>query len=121
MMSIFGYFLGILLLATAQQVMAQAQVTVPPIEKEKQKTTAGQADAAIDRDELAEPGGSPDPWLQHQADALLDIVGCYLPKKAFQDEVALETKSDSDPKRLIELRISLLKTLASHNSASHCK
>ncbi len=119
MMRLFGYALGIVLLSTAPQVMAQAQVTVPPAEKPK--TTAGQADAAIDADELAEPDGSLDPWLQHQADALLDVVGCYLGKKSLQNEVALETKTNSDPKRLIEVRIRLLKTLASHNTASHCK
>jgi hypothetical protein len=76
MMRLFGYALGILLLATAQQVMAQAQVTFPPAEK--QKAPAGEVDAAIDADQLAEIGSSLDPWLQHQADDLLDVVGCYL-------------------------------------------
>ena len=99
--------------------MAQAQVTVPPAEK--QKAPAGEVDAAIDADQLAEIGSSLDPWLQHQADDLLDVVGCYLGKKSLQNEVVLETKTNSDPKRLIEVRIRLLKTLASHNTASHCK
>jgi hypothetical protein len=119
MMRLFGCALGILLLATAQQMMGQAQVTVPPAEKHK--TTEAQADAAIDADQLAEAGSSLDPWLQHQADNLLDVVGCYLGKKSLENEVALEKKTNSDPKRLIEVRIRLLKTLASHNTASHCR
>lgn len=119
MMRPFGYALGILLLASAQQVMAQAQVTVPPAEKPKNPTA--HVDAAIDPDELVGSESSPDPWLQQQADSLLDIIGCYLGKKSLNNEVALEKKTDSDPKHLIEVRIRLLKTLASHNTASHCK
>jgi hypothetical protein len=57
----------------------------------------------------------------NRADDLLDVVGCYLPKKSLENEVATETKTNKDPKYLIEVRIRLLKTLASHNTASHCK
>jgi hypothetical protein len=41
--------------------------------------------------------------------------------KSLENEVAEETKINKDPKHLIEVRIRLLKTLASHNTASHCK
>jgi hypothetical protein len=119
MMRRFSYALGILLLASAHQLIAQAQVTVPPAEPPS--TRRAHVDAAIDADELADTGGTKDPWLQQQADALLDVVGCYLGKKSLDNEVALETKTDSDPKRLIAVRIRLLKTLASHKAASHCK
>jgi hypothetical protein len=117
MMRLFGFALGILLLAPAHHVMAQAQVTVPPAEKQ----TPAHVDAAIDSDELADTESSGDSWLQQQANDLLDVVGCYLSKKSLDNEVALETKTNSNIKRLIEVRIRLLKTLASHNTASRCK
>ena len=33
-------------------------------------------------------GSSLDPWLAKQADALLDVVGCYLDKTSLAKEVA---------------------------------
>jgi hypothetical protein len=119
MMRLFGFALGILLLAPAHRVMGQAQVTVPP--PGNPKPSPASVDAASDTDELADAGGSGDSWLQQQAGDLLDVVGCYLPKKSLENEVAKETKISKDPKHLIEVRIRLLKTLASHNTASHCK
>ena len=119
MMRLFGLALGILLLAPAHRLMGQAQVTVPPAENPK--PTPASVDAAVDTDELSVTGGSGDSWMQRQADNLLDVVGCYLPKKSLDNEVAKETKLNKDTKHLIEVRIRLLKTLASHNTASHCK
>ncbi len=119
MIRLFGYALGILLLAPAQHLIAQAQVNVPPAEKKNPPATV---DSAIDTDlEIATPGASLDSWLTQRADELLDVVGCYLDKKSLKDEVALETKTSKDPIHLIEVRIKLLKTLASHNAPSHCK
>jgi len=114
----FVYVLAIVLLAFAQRMAAQAQVTVPPPDK----PAPAQTDSMIDADEEAVSNGSSlTPWLTHRADELLDIVSCYLDKKSLKNEVALETKASSDPVHLIEVRIKLLKTLASHNAASHCK
>ena len=117
MMRLFSLGLGILLLASAHRVTAQAQVTVPPTER----PVPASVDAAIDTDDLADGGTGKDAWLQKQADALLEVVGCYLPKSALNTEVAMETRTNHDPKRLIEVRIRLLKTLASHNTKSQCK
>ena len=56
MMRLFGFALGILLLAPAHGAMGQAQVTVPPPENPKPSPAA--VDRAIDSDELADAGGS---------------------------------------------------------------
>jgi hypothetical protein len=60
-------------------------------------------------------------WLQQQSDSLLDIMGCYLEPPSLSNEVSAEKKSGDDPKSLIEQRIKFLKTVAQHNTASHCK
>jgi len=122
MLRLFSYAVGILLLASAHQVLAQAQVTVPPAEKQQPSAVApAHVDAATDTDEAVDMDGSNNLWMQKQADALLEVVGCYLGKKSLDNEVAHETKIDRDPSRLIEVRIRLLKTLANHNTPSHCK
>ena len=114
----------VLVAMPAQRLMAQAQTNIPdkvqPATPDKK--TPARVDAVIDTDTLAEAGGvSLDAWLKGQADALLDIVQCYLDKSSMQKEVALETKDNSSSTHLIEVRIKLLKTLAMHNAASHCK
>jgi hypothetical protein len=115
----FVYVFAVVLLAFAQRMSAQAQVqvTVPP-----DKPAPAQTDSMIDADEGAASNSvSLNTWLTHRADELLDIVSCYLDKKSLKNELALEIKAGSDPVHLIEVRIKLLKTLASHNAASHCK
>lgn len=127
MMRLFCLVVGILLLAPAQKLLAQAQTNVPPPPSpqedvpKNQKPPVASVDASIDADTADSGGSALDPWLAKQADALLDVVGCYLDKTSLAKEVELETKKDKNPTRLIEVRIKLLKTLASHNAASHCK
>jgi hypothetical protein len=123
MIRIFCFLAALMLWTPAQKLWAQAQTNVPSpaqqnVPKDDKPPTAS-VDAAISTDDEAEP--SLDPWLAKQADALLDVVGCYLDKTSLAKEVALETAKDKNSIRLIEIRIKLLKTMASHNAASHCK
>lgn len=99
------------------------EVNVPSPQTLPPKRPQAQVDSDIDADEQADTKSPIDlnPWLTQQAQSLLDVLGCYLKPPSLKNEVASETKNDSDPKRLIEVRIKLLKTLASHNAASHCK
>lgn len=125
MLRICCCLLGILLLAPAQRLVAQAQTNVPqehPTPPPPPPKPA-QVDSEINTDELASPDEVPDPWPQKQADALLAIVSCYLDKPSVEKEVALELKGKdgSNPRHLVEVRIKLLMTLAKHNATSHCQ
>jgi hypothetical protein len=123
MKRLLGSLFAILLFGFTQQVFAQAQVTVP-----RADSTAAPPPppSVIDPDHEV---GAPDDtgnshlnsWLKQQAEELRTLLGCYLSEKSLKDEVALETKDNSDPRHLIEVRIALLKDFAKHNAPSHCK
>lgn len=65
--------------------------------------------------------GPSDVWVQKQADDLLGLLKCYLSDQSINNEISAETKASPDPKHMVEVRISLLMTLAKQNAASHCK
>jgi hypothetical protein len=110
-----GLALGILLAASAQQLMAQAQVQVPNAGGEKQEQTPAHPDSAIDRDELVTSDVSLDDWLKDRADELKDILSCYLSEQDMVVELSEEKKNSTDPVKLIEVRIQRLKDMARHN------
>ncbi len=127
MIRLSSCLLGLLLLAPAHYLLAQAQTNVPPAQENTPKDQThhdAHVDYEIDSDaelKTNTDGSSLGPWLSKQADALRDLLACYLDETSLVKEMELETKKDKTPTRLIEVRIKLLKTLASHNADSHCK
>jgi len=103
---------------------AQTNLPTPPPEKTRKGDKHDNppvVSVQIDADNSAGEGtGSLTPWLKTQADALLDVIHCYMDKESLQKEAEFE-KKDNSPTHLIEVRIKLLKVLAQHNTASHCK
>jgi uncharacterized protein (DUF4415 family) len=115
-----------MLLAPVPRLEAQAQTNVPqekPAQPSQPKPPPAQIDSEIDADVLASSDRASDLWPQKQADALLDVISCYLDKPSVDKEVAMELKGKdgANPRHQIEIRIKLLKTLAKHNATSHCK
>ena len=126
MKRLLGLLFAIFLFGFTQQLFAQAQVTVPPADTAAPPPPPAHIDSAVDSDlEVGTPDGDGNShlnsWLKQQAEELRTLLGCYLSEKSLKDEVTLETKDNSDPKRLIEVRIALLKDFAKHNAPSHCK
>jgi hypothetical protein len=116
------YILGILLIASAQQAIAQAQIDT----SSEKKQTPAHVDSAVDHDELAHQDSDAktvnDKWLKSRADDLKDVLSCYFPSAALDKLVAKQEEDADNDADLIKTRIKQLKDLAKHHAeAKYCR
>jgi len=122
MIRVCVYTLGIVLFASGQQAVAQAQIDTSGDKKQ----TPAHVDSAVDHDEISNQGSDAktvsNKWLKSRADELKDVLSCYFPSASLHELVAKQEKEADGDADLIKTRIKQLKDLAkNHAEAKYCK